>query len=84
MGKPFIVEAKLSKRPRHEELKVIIEEPGKREIASLKVSDRMSAMLSGGRIRTGIDLAGLGIFPNTPLCVSVYVRSVSGKTQDVD
>jgi len=51
VGKLFIVEAKLSRRLRQEKLKVLIEEPGKREVASLKVSDRMSAMLSGGRIR---------------------------------
>jgi hypothetical protein len=48
VGKQFIVEAKLSTHLHPEEMKVLIGEPGKREVATLKVSDRMVATLSGG------------------------------------
>jgi hypothetical protein len=48
VGKQFVVEAKLSTHLRREELSVLIEEPGKREVETLKVSDRMAATLSGG------------------------------------
>jgi hypothetical protein len=48
VGKQFIVEAKLSTHLHREEMEVLIEEPGKREVATLKVSDRMAATLTGG------------------------------------
>jgi hypothetical protein len=48
VGKQFIVEAKLSTHLGKEEIKVLIEEPGKREVAALKVADRMVATLEGG------------------------------------
>jgi hypothetical protein len=48
VGKQFVVEAKLSTHLLREDMSVLIEEPGKREVATLKVSDRMAATLSGG------------------------------------
>jgi hypothetical protein len=48
VGKQFVVEAKLSTHLSGEKMKVLLEEPGKREIEALKVSDRMAATLSGG------------------------------------
>jgi hypothetical protein len=48
VGKQFIVEAKLATHLRSEELEVLLEEPGRHEVATLKVSDRMAATLSGG------------------------------------
>ena len=48
LSNEFIVQAKLSTRLRPEELQVLIDEPGKRQVATLNVSDRMAATLSGG------------------------------------
>lgn len=48
VGKQVIVEAKLSSKLTPNEVKVLIEEPGKVEVGTLKVSDRMFATLSGG------------------------------------
>jgi hypothetical protein len=48
VGKQFIVEAKLSLRLPKEEIQVLIDEPGKREVESLKIAKRMVATLEGG------------------------------------
>jgi hypothetical protein len=48
VGKQFIVEAKLSSRLTKEEIQVLIDEPGKREVAALRIADRMLATLAGG------------------------------------
>jgi len=48
VGKQVIVEAKLSTRLSASEVKVLIGEPGNVEVGTLKVSDRMLAILSGG------------------------------------
>jgi hypothetical protein len=44
----FIVEAKLSTQLHPVEMEVLIGDPGHHEVATLKVSDRMAATLSGG------------------------------------
>lgn len=48
VGKPVVIEAKLSTRLSQEEIKVSIEEAGTIKTATLKVSDRMVATLVGG------------------------------------
>ena len=48
MDKKFIVEAKLSTFLGQDTIKILIEEPGKRVVGTLKVSDKMEATLSGG------------------------------------
>lgn len=48
VGKPVVIEAKLSTRLSQEEMKVSIEEAGTVRTATLKVSDRMAATLVGG------------------------------------
>jgi hypothetical protein len=47
VAKPIVIEAKLSSFLRKQELKVLIEESGTVEVATLKVSDRMVATLVG-------------------------------------
>ena len=44
----FIVEAKLSTQLHPVEMEVLVGKPGHHEVATLKVSDRMAATLSGG------------------------------------
>jgi hypothetical protein len=48
VGRQVVMEAKLSTRLSTTEVKVLIDEPGKVEVGTLKVSDRMFATLSGG------------------------------------
>jgi formylglycine-generating enzyme required for sulfatase activity len=48
ISESFVIEAKISTHLRKEEMILLIEEPGKKEAATLKVSDRMAATLMGG------------------------------------
>jgi hypothetical protein len=57
VGRPIVVEAKLSPRMPVGALRALITEAGKVETADLKVSDRMAATLNGG---SGFDVAPSG------------------------
>jgi hypothetical protein len=58
VGRPLVVEAKLSSNLTPNELELRIVEAGKVEVVTLRISDRMVATLSGG--------SAFDISPNTP------------------